>query len=1210
MNNDRYALLDARGLMLHSYHSGKDAEAEMTAEGEVLNPPGFTVDTLLDRYIHPLLAQGWRPTQLIAVWEGREGNAYRKRMYPQYKEGRKAGSAQMREHLKEAQEHVSRFLGNLGLLQVNAPGVEADDLIAWLTTKLPVTLVVTVDKDLTALASPTVQVRVKDEAHGGGAEGLTGKDRISIPFKHGETTVSVPPEHVTLYKSLVGDSSDSYGGVKGFGPKAWEKLCADFGDEGLALLKRGVEKGDMTLVTNRAVAEPDNSYLRLILDQAGAWYTSYNLARLWPEIIHTYDNVLGQFRAPQWGKKVPSHEEMAKHLKESGASYLLQRLGHLFPSPQLVSPSLWTQEEFLETFKSEVAKSSFITFDLETWAPETPAFETAKAKGSSFVDVHQSKIAGASFAFGKYLEDVVYIPFDHKGEENWDKQFLTDLLTSIPPEVPLVVQNASFEYTVCLNDLGVSLEPLRDTAVLASYADENQSMGLKDLSKHYLGYTQMKYNEVVPEGMTMRDLTAGEVLSYGADDALVTAHLYALLSVICRTEGTFDFCNKEEMDAALVSAEAYIEGCGLDVEECLRQEKEDREGRDKATARVHELLSSPEATEFMGNVDVTPLYEDRLALALSKARRKDTFPEIVDAERDLAVQTKVEEDLMAAVTYTPPTVTTSEVKFTATLGQLNTLIDLLNTPEPGRNLPVHPLPKLEKKTAAAITSYLVECEEAQRAGAGWTLGQDSFLKALGPSSGKNGEIGPLLDLYTSLLTQHGKVKQQLSGSHFNFGSPKQMQELFYGMLGLPIRMRTLEVSDERKEAGLTEGSPQANKDAVAMALAMDLPEGDWRREVMLSVRGIQEMSTRIEDFYSKYPSWVYPDGLIRPGIRSIGTETRRPSGSNPNALQWPKRGDGKKFRRCIVPNKNKGHDIIVSIDWNQEELRLAAGLSGDLALTSCYIGKDVADLVPESALGVYGRGQVDAWLLEETKDAHSLTGAKLACDALKRAVTYEEFEEGRKGLGHSDTKLFNKLRRDAKDVNFGSSYNIGPVKLARKLLCHPDVAKEYLDAKKALYWGYEAWRARVIDFARSHGFVETLLGARRHVGAEIHSEDDKVRGHCERSLVNFMIQGLAAEILKKTLSSLREDGVIERAGATFIVPLYDELVFSCHSSQAVPLILEVHDRMVREVPGLPIPLLAEPSLGVNFGDQVEIGPFPTKEGIEEALEIAFNGGKA
>ena len=145
----------------------------------------------------------------------------------------------------------------------------------------------------------------------------------------------------------------------------------------------------------------------------------------------------------------------------------------------------------------------------------------------------------------------------------------------------------------------------------------------------------------------------------------------------------------------------------------------------------------------------------------------------------------------------------------------------------------------------------------------------------------------------------------------------------------------------------------------------------------------------------------------------------------------------------------------------------------------------------------------------------------------------------------------------------------------------------------------------MIDEARAKGCVATAFGNRRHVHDQILHKDDGMRGHVERQVVNYLIQGVCADNLKRTLTEIRKQGLFKKHNATLIAPIYDELAFSCHHSQAADLILAVHKIMTRDIPGMAVPMLAEPSLGVNFGDQIEIGPFPTKELVENAVDEAL-----
>jgi hypothetical protein len=147
-------------------------------------------------------------------------------------------------------------------------------------------------------------------------------------------------------------------------------------------------------------------------------------------------------------------------------------------------------------------------------------------------------------------------------------------------------------------------------------------------------------------------------------------------------------------------------------------------------------------------------------------------------------------------------------------------------------------------------------------------------------------------------------RYEYTGFEFNLGSPAQKKLLMYGMLNLPRTVFNPKVSKTRQAWGMATGPVQTNKEAISDAMANSLSRDDWRWQVLEDLTTAQRCQTRLSLFYSVWPLYVHPlDGNVHPGIRSVGTETHRPSGNNPNALQLPKRGDGKKVRKCIVPNR-------------------------------------------------------------------------------------------------------------------------------------------------------------------------------------------------------------------------------------------------------------------------------------------------------------------
>jgi DNA polymerase-1 len=284
-------------------------------------------------------------------------------------------------------------------------------------------------------------------------------------------------------------------------------------------------------------------------------------------------------------------------------------------------------------------------------------------------------------------------------------------------------------------------------------------------------------------------------------------------------------------------------------------------------------------------------------------------------------------------------------------------------------------------------------------------------------------------------------------------------------------------------------------------------------------------------------------------------------------LQLPKRGEGYKVRKCIRPNAKKGHTIVVSADYVQEELMLLAGTSRDETLFACYSG-------------------------DEIKDVHSVTAAPFA------GMSYEAFEEAK----NEDKRLSDMRTNLGKATNFGSVYGIGHNKLSRKTLQPVQVAKDWLAGFDRTYPGIKEWKAKVIAGLREKGFTEDLYGCRRHIYNKCYSMNDSQRGAVDRQVISSQIQGLAASIAKKVMAKLFLEKVAETYDATFYGCVYDEFVFSLNHEVAIPFIHHLHRIMTEEVPGLGLPLRADISLGPSWGKQYECGRVVDEAAINEAIQ--------
>lgn len=1139
MTNETWQILDARAVTYHCYNSGIDPDGDGKAsDGTKLHTPGHTIENFIKMYLLPL-ADTTRLGKWVVCWD--KGKEYRKRMFPGYKAQRKEKLPEVQAAYNASFDAMKRLFTYLGVVQCAVDGVEADDVIAHLVEHLPgFKFVHTTDADLYQLCSDNTQVWLKGEPNGD----AWAHDGLVIPFNR-----------VALYKSICGDASDNYPGVKGVGPKAWQKLIDDFGPDVLQALQDAVSNADFS-----ALADDPHPVVRKLFEARSEWRTAWDLARLHGELADTFYD--GKFQRPIWHARLPSREKMERLLAQTNCTHLLPDLEHLLPTRWLLTGEVTSSD--VQEMKNLFKQSPFIAIDFESYDTLQHDWSKGVAKGKDYVDVLSQSITGVGVTFGRNSELTMYVSINHADTDNVSREFLIDLLDAIPDGTPVVAHNAfGFERTVFLREFGFDIPNLHCTKAMSSYVDENLDAGLKSLSKHWLNYEQATYGNVIEQGKTMRDYSAEHVFSYGADDPFVTATLYRLFYLILNIEGTWGFVKNEEFAAGYLLSDAFMSGVEIDAEEMERQKAEDQETLDASILKLRQLLAKNQTDESI------------------EAGVENFLPEF-RIGRD-GTEEELRADLRARITYKPLVVEEQVIEFKPTPVQLSKVSTHLS------------LPAIEKATKKYLTEYLT------------AYGDNEFGRLLGNAvphlkTQDGPEYAALEAFCLSVLAKLRPEGKGLvtTGTELNLGSPVQNQVLLYGMLGLPMKIRNFEVSDARARLGCTEGTVQTNEDAINEALANDVVDGDWRKDALLALHTAKKCMTRISGFYNKWPNFRHPaTGVVHPGVNPTGTETRRPSSSNPNLLNLPKRGEGIKIRRAILPNKRLGHDCVVSIDFSQEELREMAGLSLDYNLLDCYIGKEVAHCLPPWTRDMLGDAVVEALLQSSTKDVHAMTACTMA------HMPYDEFEAARKDESNPEHTRLNGLRKDAKAPNFLSQYGGGAPKLARKMVKPLAVAQAFLDGHRATYPGTYAWKETVVQELAVQGYVTTLYGNRRHFYNQYLTSDSGMKGHIERQAINYKIQGLAADILKRTLAELWRRQTLQKYSAAFVASVYDECVFTCHHSVAAPLILEVQSVMTRHIEGLPVPFLAEASIGHNFAAQVELGAFPALESIRNTVDEMF-----
>jgi len=177
-----------------------------------------------------------------------------------------------------------------------------------------------------------------------------------------------------------------------------------------------------------------------------------------------------------------------------------------------------------------------------------------------------------------------------------------------------------------------------------------------------------------------------------------------------------------------------------------------------------------------------------------------------------------------------------------------------------------------------------------------------------------------------------------------------------------------------------------------------------------------------------------------------------------------------------------------------------------------------------------------------------------------------------------------EVRRRAKAINFGIVYGISGFGLANQLGIPQSEASDYIKKYFARFPGIRDYMEDTKQFARTHGFVETLFGRRIHI-REINSKVPGFRGGAERAAINAPIQGAAADVIRRAM--VRLPPALEEAGikATMLLQVHDELIFEAPNKdveKAAKLIKSVMEKAALPAVEISVPLVVEARAADNW----------------------------
>jgi DNA polymerase I len=299
---------------------------------------------------------------------------------------------------------------------------------------------------------------------------------------------------------------------------------------------------------------------------------------------------------------------------------------------------------------------------------------------------------------------------------------------------------------------------------------------------------------------------------------------------------------------------------------------------------------------------------------------------------------------------------------------------------------------------------------------------------------------------------------------------------------------------------------------------------------ILEYRGLAKLKSTYVD---ALPNQVLEQtGRVHTDYMQTVAATGRLSSNNPNLQNIPIRTErGRQVRKAFIP-RNDDY-ILLAADYSQIELRVIAALSEEDNMISAF---------------------------KNGEDIHASTAAKVFNVPINE-VTREQ-------------------RGNAKTVNFGIIYGVSAFGLSNQTNLSRSESKELIETYYQTYPKLRNYISEQIDFARDHGYVQTVLGRRRYL-KDINSRNAVVRGAAERNAVNAPIQGSAADIIKIAMINIYNKLEAGNYKTKMLLQVHDELVFDVFKPELDTIKTLVKTEMEAAYQ-LAVPLVVDLDTGNNW----------------------------
>ncbi|MCF6197924.1 MAG: DNA polymerase I [Hyphomicrobiaceae bacterium] len=387
-------------------------------------------------------------------------------------------------------------------------------------------------------------------------------------------------------------------------------------------------------------------------------------------------------------------------------------------------------------------------------------------------------------------------------------------------------------------------------------------------------------------------------------------------------------------------------------------------------------------------------------------------------------------------------------------------------------------------------------------------------------------LSRLSDDFAQKMAQYESDIYELAGGTFNIASPKQLGELLFDPEGMALSGgKKTKTGAYSTGAGVLE-SLAINDDVPPNAQRLVRTVLDWRALAKLKSTYTDALPTFINAKTKR----------IHTSYAMAGTSTGRLASSDPNLQNIPVRTkEGRLIRTAFIAAKGCK---LVSADYSQVELRILAHMADIDQLKQAFL---------------------------DGLDIHALTASEMF------DVPLDE--------------MTGEIRRRAKAINFGIIYGISAFGLANQLSISRGEASDYIKTYFKRFPGIRDYMEDTKEYAREHGYVQTLFGRRIHF-PEMNAKGPR-RAIAERAAINAPIQGSAADILRRAMIHMPDALSGANLKAKMLLQVHDELIFEVPEAEVektIKLVSKIMETACTPVLQLSVPLKVDAQAADNWDE--------------------------